>query len=214
MKQLSPQFNVMYAKVVRPSIPPEQLLRAQPLQMLHTVCSERLLIEEMDYYILFHWIVGMNLDEQVWDATAFNKNCDRLLEAEVANDLVARLAGQPRGEGASDEHFSVDGTPLEVRASGKSFQPKDKKSSPPSDDPGNPTAHSTIRFRPTRGPTHAVIPGSVPWHCLISFILCRNSSAYRHTISSTRGPHSTLLCACRAVLLGHELPSDGQPCPY
>jgi transposase len=139
LKQLSPQFHKMYAKVGRPSIPPEQLLRAQLLQLLYSVRSERLLMEEMDYNILFRWFVGLNLDDPVWDATVFTKNRDRLLEAEVAKDFLARVVGQAREKGwTSDEHFTVDGTLLEAWASVKSFQPKDKKNVPP-DDPGNPT---------------------------------------------------------------------------
>jgi transposase len=140
LKQLSPQFNRMYAKVGRPSIPPEQLLRAQLLQMLYSVRSERLLMEEMDYNILFRWFVGLNLDDAVWDATVFTKNRDRLLEAEVAKEFLARVVGQAREKGwTSDEHFSVDGTLLEAWASVKSFQRKDKKGLAPPDDPGNPT---------------------------------------------------------------------------
>src|ERR1700690_1432339 len=144
LKQLSPQFHKMYAKVGRPSIPPEQLLRAQLLQLLYSVRSERLLMEEMDYNILFRWFVGLNLDDPVWDATVFTKNRNRLLEAEVAKEFLARVVGQAREKGwTSDEHFSVDGTLLEAWASGKSFQLKDKKSSPPPDDPGN----ATVDFR-------------------------------------------------------------------
>src|SRR5258708_37719063 len=142
LKELSPQFHKMYAKVGRPSIPPEQLLRAQLLQMLYSVRSERLLMEEMDYNILFRWFVGLNLDDAVWDATVFSKNRDRLLEAEIAKEFLVRVVGQARAKGwTSDEHFTVDGTLLEAWASVKSFQPKDKKSSPPPDDPGNPTVN-------------------------------------------------------------------------
>jgi len=142
LKQLSPQFHKMYAKVGRPSIPPEQLLRAQLLQKLYSVRSERLLMEEMDYNILFRWFVGLNLDDPVWDATVFTKNRDRLLEAEVAKEFLARVVGQARARGwKSDEHFTVDGTLLEAWASVKSFQPKDKKRWPPPDDPGNPTVN-------------------------------------------------------------------------
>jgi transposase len=140
LKQLSAQFHQMYAKVGRPSIPPEQLLRAQLLQMLYSVRSERLLMEEMDYNILFRWFVGLNLDDRVWDATVFTKNRDRLLEAEVAKEFLARVVAQAREKGwTSDEHFTVDGTLLEAWASVKSFQLKDEKGSPPPDDPGNPT---------------------------------------------------------------------------
>src|SRR6202521_5280607 len=142
LRQLSPQFQKMYAKVGRPSIPPEQLLRAQLLQMLYSVRSERLLMEEMDYNILFRWFVGLNLDDAVWDATVFTKNRDRLLEAEVAKKFLARVVGQARAKGwTSDEHFTVDGTLLEAWASVKSFQPKDKRCSPPPEDPGNPTVN-------------------------------------------------------------------------
>lgn len=140
LKQMSPQLSRMYAKVGRPSIPPEQLLRAQLLQMLYSVRSERLLMEEIDYNILFRWFVGLNLDDAVWDATTFTKNRDRLLEADVAKEFLARVVAQAGEKGwMSDEHFSVDGTLLEAWASLKSFQPKDRKQAPPPDDPGNPT---------------------------------------------------------------------------
>jgi len=144
LKELSPAFNKMYSKVGRPSIPPEQLLRALLLQMLYSVRSERLLMEEMDYNILFRWFVGLNLDDEVWDATVFSKNRDRLLEGEVAQEFLALVVEQARGNGwASDEHFTVDGTLLEAWASLKSFQPKNKKSSKnsPPEDPGNPTVN-------------------------------------------------------------------------
>ena len=134
LKELSPEFNKMYSKVGRPSIPPEQLLRTLLLQMLYSVRSERMLIEEIDYNILFRWFVGLNLDDAVWDATVFTKNRDRLLEAEVAKDFLALVVEQARGQGwASDEHFTVDGSLLEAWASAKSFQPKNKKGSPPDD---------------------------------------------------------------------------------
>src|SRR5471032_2825812 len=140
LKELSPEFNKMYSKVGRPSIPPEQLLRALLLQMLHSVRSERMLMEEIDYNILFRWFVGLNLDDAVWDATVFTKNRDRLLEADVAQEFLARVVAQARGRGlTSDEHFTVDGTLLEAWASLKSFRPKDKEKTTPPDDPGNPT---------------------------------------------------------------------------
>jgi transposase len=140
LKDLSPQFNKMYAKVGRPSIPPEQLLRAQLLQMLYSVRSERLLMEQMDYNILFRWFVGLNMDDAVWDATVFTKNRDRLLEAELAKEFLARVVAQARDKGwTSDEHFTVDGTLLEAWASLKSFQRRDKKDGPPPEDPGNPS---------------------------------------------------------------------------
>ncbi len=139
LERMSPLFAAMYAEGGRPSIPPEKLLRAQLLQMLYSVRSERLLMEEIDYSILFRWFVGLNLDERVWDPTSFTKNRDRLLEAAVAKEFLAQVVERARGGGLiSDEHFTVDGTLLEAWASLKSFQPKDKQDPPP-DDPGNPT---------------------------------------------------------------------------
>ena len=142
LRALSPQFDRMYASEGRPSIAPEKLLRAQLLQMLYSVRSERLLMEEIDYSMLFRWFVGLNLDEEVWDATVFTKNRDRLLEAEVAEQFLVRVVEQARGLGlTSDEHFTVDGTLLEAWASMKSFQRKDGKNPLSSDDPGNPTVN-------------------------------------------------------------------------
>src|ERR1700746_940393 len=144
LKELSPEFNKRYSKVGRPSIPPEQLLRALLLQMLYSVRSERLLVEEIDYNILFRWFVGLNLDDPVWDATTFTKNRDRLLEAEVAKEFQMRVVKQAREQGWRwDGHFTVDGTLLEAWASLKSFQRKDqeKKDTCPPDDPGNPTVN-------------------------------------------------------------------------
>jgi transposase len=154
LTQLSRRFDGMYARAGRPSIPPEKLLRAQLLQMLYSIRSERLLMEEMDYNLLFRWFVGLNADDEVWDATTFTKNRDRLLEADVAKEFLAHVVGQAQAKGlTSDEHFTVDGTLLEAWASLKSFQPKQGKPTPPPDDPGNPT----VDFRGERrsNETHA-----------------------------------------------------------
>jgi len=155
LKQLSRRFDGMYAKVGRPSIPPEQLLRALLLQMLYSIRSERLLMEEVDYSILFRWFVGLNLDDKLWDATVFTKNRDRLLEGDVANEFLAHIVEQARAKGlTSDEHFTVDGTLLEAWAGAKSFQAKDKPAPPP-DDPGNPTVnfHGERRSNETHAST-------------------------------------------------------------
>ena len=138
LKNMSERFDGMYAKTGRPSIPPEKLLRAQLIQMLYSIRSERLLMEEIDYSMLFRWFVGMNLDEPVWDPTVFTKNRNRLLEGDVAREFLAEVVGQAQAKGlTSDEHFTVDGTLIEAWASLKSFQRKDQKNTPP-DDPGNP----------------------------------------------------------------------------
>src|SRR5271166_6209612 len=141
LAQLSRRFDRMYASAGRPSIPPEKLLRAQLLQLLYSIRSERLLMEEIDYSMLFRWFVGLNLDEEVWDATTFTKNRDRLLGAEVAKRFLAEVVEQARAQSlTSDEHFTVDGTLLEAWAGVKSFQRKDGKNPPSTDDdPGNPT---------------------------------------------------------------------------
>jgi transposase len=124
LKRLSRRFDTMYAKVGRPSIPPEQMLRAQLLQLLYSIRSERLLMEEIDYSVLFRWFIGLNLDDEVWDATVFTKNRDRLLEGDVAKEFLAHVVEQARGQGLpSDEHFTVDGTLLEAWAGAKSFHP-------------------------------------------------------------------------------------------
>src|SRR5437764_12335753 len=139
LENMSQRFDVMYAKVGRPSIPPEKLLRAQLIQMLYSVRSERLLMEEIDYSMLFRWFVGMNLDEPVWDVTVFTKNRDRLLDGDVAREFLCEVVNQAQEKNlTSDEHFTVDGTLIEAWASLKSFQRKDQKNTPP-DDPGNPT---------------------------------------------------------------------------
>jgi transposase len=155
LAHMSGRFDAMYAKTGRPSIPPEKLLRAQLVQMLYSVRSERLLMEEIDYSMLFRWFVGMNLDEPVWDVTVFTKNRDRLLEGDVAREFLCEVVEQARQKNlTSDEHFTVDGTLIEAWASLKSFQRKDQKNTPP-EDPGNPTVnfHGEKRSNETHGST-------------------------------------------------------------
>jgi transposase len=140
--ELAPQFDKLYARMGRPSIAPEKLLRALLLQVLYSVRSERLLMEELDYNMLFRWFVGLNMDDRVWDATTFTKNRERLLRGEIAEQFFAGVLDQARGhELLSDEHFTVDGTLLEAAASLKSFKSKDETDEPPPDDPGNPTVN-------------------------------------------------------------------------
>ena len=134
----------MYARTGRKSIPPERLLRALLLQMLYSVRSERMLMEQMEYKLLFRWFVGLSMNEAVWHPTVFTKNRDRLLEGEIARGSL-RVLRQARGRRLlSDEHFTVDGTLIEAWAGQKSFQLKDDddilKPPPPPDEPGsNPT---------------------------------------------------------------------------
>src|SRR5256712_10546076 len=111
LDQLSPRFNKLYARAGRPSIAPEKLLRALLLQLLYSVRSERLLMEQLEYNLLFRWFVGLSMDDPVWDVTVFTKNRERLLRGDVAEAFFQQVLGLARAECLlSDEHFSVDGT--------------------------------------------------------------------------------------------------------
>jgi transposase len=154
--RLSPRFARLYSDMGRPSIPPEQLLRALLLQSLYTIRSERLLMEEIDYSILFRWFIGLSLDEPIWSPTTFSKNRDRLLEGDIAAAFFDAVRAQAEAAGLlSDEHFTVDGTMLEAWASLKSFQRKAAGPSDPPDDPGNPTInfHGETRKNDTHAST-------------------------------------------------------------
>jgi transposase len=145
--RLTTEFEVLYTNFGRPSIPPEQLLRALLLQVLYTVRSERLLIEQLEYNLLFRWFVGLGLDEPIWNHSTFSKNRERLLHGAVADAFFAQVLDEARTHGLlSDEHFTVDGTLLEAWASHKSFRPKDENPPTPPDDPKNPT----VNFRGER----------------------------------------------------------------
>src|ERR687888_2144078 len=138
--ELSPQFNRLYSRVGRPSIPPEHLLRALLLQILYSVRSERLLMEQLDYNLLFRWFVGLKADDRIWDATVFTKNRQRLLDGDIARAFFDRVVAHAREHGLmSDDHFTVDGTLIEAWASLKSFRPKGEDRSGDKDqgDPGN-----------------------------------------------------------------------------
>lgn len=122
---LSDRFDTLYASQGRPSIPPEKLLRALLLQAFFGLRSERQLMEQLDYNLLFRWFVGLSMDAPVWDASTFSKNRDRLLDGDVARQFLGAIVSQPRVKKLmSDEHFSVDGTLIQAWASQKSFQPK------------------------------------------------------------------------------------------
>lgn len=156
LAELSPRFAAIYADDVgRPSIPPEQLLRALLLQVLYTVRSERQLIEQLDYNLLFRWFVGLGVDAPVWHPTTFTKNRDRLLAGHVAEAFLGGVVRLADAKGLlSKEHFTVDGTLLEAWASQKSFRPKDEQGGGGSDDdPGNPTV--SFRGQKRSNATHA-----------------------------------------------------------
>lgn len=155
LKELSAPFDRLYSDTGRPSIAPEKLLRALLLQVLYTVRSERLLMEQLNYNLLFRWFVGLNMDDPVWDPSTFSKNRERLLEGDVAHAVFDQVLAQAREHDLlSDEHFTVDGTLMEAWAGQKSFQRRSTEPPPlPPDDPGNPS----IDFRGERrtNATHA-----------------------------------------------------------
>jgi len=154
LKDLSPHFTKLYSAVGRPSIPPEKLLRALLLQVLYSVRSERLLMEQLDYNLLFRWFVGLNMDEPVWAPSVFSKNRERLLEGEIADRFFDGVQAQALEHRLiSDEHFTVDGTLVEAWAGHKSFKPKGTSSDKGPDDPGNPTVD--FRGQKRSNATHA-----------------------------------------------------------
>jgi transposase len=132
LKSMGRDFDRVYAEGGRISIAPERLVRALVLQVLYSIRSERLLVEQLDYNLLFRWFVGLAIDERVWDHSSFTKNRDRLIEAGVARKLLRRIARKARREGLlSNEHFSVDGTLIEAWSAVKSMRRRDGKDDPP-----------------------------------------------------------------------------------
>jgi transposase len=131
LASLHGRFGAIYSEIGRPSIPPEQLLRAMLLQAFYTVRSERQLVEQLDFNLLFRWFVGLGIDDTVWDASTFSKNRDRLLEGSVAAAFLSAVLAIPRVKRLlSQDHFSVDGTLIQAWASMKSFKPTDEGTPP------------------------------------------------------------------------------------
>ena len=157
LKELSPKFAAIYSPIGRPSIPPEYLMRALLLQVLFSVRSERMLMEQLDYNLLFRWFVGLNIDDPVWDVTVFTKNRERFLDGDIAAEFFSRILGQARTANLlSEEHFTVDGTLIEAWASHKSFKPKDDGGSSMGDGEGA-GKNPDVDFRGTKrtNETHA-----------------------------------------------------------
>lgn len=154
LASLDAEFEALYTDFGRPSIPPERLIRASLLQILFSVRSERQLMEQMQYNLLFRWFVGLGIDDPVWVPTVFTKNRDRLLTTEMSRKVMAAiLAHREVAPLLSDDHFSVDGTLVKAWASMKSFQPK-ASDCPPDDDPGSPLASAATAEDQTE-PTEA-----------------------------------------------------------
>ena len=161
LNRLSPTFERMYASEGRPSIAPERLLRALLLQALFTIRSERQLMQQVSYNMLFRWFVGLAMDVPVWDVTVFTKNRDRLLEGDVARAFLAAILVDPQVKPLlSSEHFSVDGMLIEAWASIKSFRPKDGSGAPPAQGRNGSvtfTVRSAVTRHTSRSPTR--MPG-------------------------------------------------------
>ena len=150
---LDDQFATLYSETGRPSIPPEQLLRALLLQAFYTVRSERQLMEQLNYNLLFRWFVGLSVDDPVWVPTVFSKNRDRLLDGDIAAAFMSAVLNLPQVKGLlSDEHFSVDGTFIQAWASMKSFRRKDGQDEPPA--PGR-NGERNFRGEKRSNETHA-----------------------------------------------------------
>jgi transposase len=151
LKEMSPKFQKLYSDVGRPSIAPERLLRSLLLQIFYSVRSERMLIEQLQYNLLFRWFVGMEMDEAVWNHAVYSKNRERLLNEEIAESFFQRVLERARPF-MSDEHFTVDGTLIEAWASHKSFRAKDGTGKPP--EPGEmwTFAGKSERTRPMNQP--------------------------------------------------------------
>src|SRR5215472_426994 len=146
LRGMAKDFDGLYAKTGRPSVPPERLLRAVLLQIFYSVRSERMLMEQMNYNLLFRWFVGLEMDEPVWNHAVFSKNRERLLNQEVAREFFARVLAQAQPH-LSDEHFSVDGTLIEAWASQKSFQKKDSGDDKPGQFRGDKRSNQTHESR-------------------------------------------------------------------
>lgn len=139
LTSLDAEFDALYTDFGRPSIAPERLIRASLLQILFSIRSERQLMEQMDYNLLFRWFVGLGIDDPVWVPTVFSKNRDRLLTTDMSRKVMAAILAHPQVKPLlSDEHFSVDGTLVKAWASMKSFQPKEGTAPPQNDDPSGP----------------------------------------------------------------------------
>jgi transposase len=158
LASMSRDFERVYAREGRPSIPPERLVRASALQILYSIRSERLLCEQLDYNLLFRWFVGLSIDEPIWDHSSFTKNRDRLIEARVARKLLHRMVRKAsKARLLSNEHFSVDGTLIESWAAVKSMRRRDGKDEPP-----GPGRNPTVNWHGQKRTNQTHVSGSDP----------------------------------------------------
>jgi transposase len=217
LAELSPLFAQLYAPLGRPSIPPEQLLRALLLQAFYGIRSERQLMERLHFDLLFRWFTGLGVDDAVWDHSTFSKNRDRLLEGEVAAEFLATLLDRPDVRRLlSSEHFSVDGTMIQAWASMKSFRPRDGSGEPPSGGRnGSRDFHGERRTNETHASTtdpdarlYRKGPGMEAKLCYLGHALMENRSGLLVDAELTRASgHAERLAALAMV---DRLPTVGQ----
>jgi transposase len=216
LTELSPVFSKLYAPLGRPSIPPEQLLRALLLQAFYSIRSERQLMERLDFDLLFRWFVGLGIDDAVWDHSSFSKNRDRLLEGDVAAEFLATLLDRPDVlRLLSNEHFSVDGTMIRAWASMKSFRPRDGSGEPPT---GGRNGTRNFRGERRTNQTHASTtdpdallyrkgPGMEARLCFLGHVLMENRNGLLVDAELTRASgHAERLAALAMV---DRLPTIG-----
>lgn len=219
---MSAEFARIYADGGRPSIPPERLIRALLLQAFYSIRSERQLMEQMAFNLLYRWFVGLGPDERVWDASTFSKNRDRLLEADIASVLLAQIVAHPRVKRLlSKDHFSVDGTMIDAFASMKSFRRKDGSD----DDPDAPGGNGTRSFRgETRSnATHASTTdpdarlfkkasGQASRLCYLGHVLMENRNGLVVQARLTRAS-GTAECTAALAMVDRHRPYEGRSSP-
>ncbi len=217
LQRLSGRFEQMYAPRGRDSIAPEKLLRALLLQALFSVRSERQLMEQITYNMMFRWFVGLSMDAPVWDVTVFTKNRDRLLASDIARGFLAAILVDPKVKPLlSDEHFSVDGTLIEAWASMKSFRPTDGGGEPPT--PGR-NGEVDFRGEPRSNETHASTSdpdarlykkaaGQAAKLCHMGHVLMENRNGLVVDTSLTKATGTAEREA--AIAMVEDLPDDGR----
>ena len=217
LQRLSGRFEQMYARRGRDSIAPEKLLRALLLQALFSVRSERQLMEQITYNMMFRWFIGLSMDAPVWDVTVFTKNRDRLLAGDIAHGFLAAILIDPQVKPLlSDEHFSVDGTLIEAWASMKSFRPKDGSGEPPT--PGR-NGEVDFRGQPRSNDTHASTTdpdarlykkaaGQAAKLCHMGHVLMENRNGLVVDTSLTKATGTAEREA--AIAMVEDLPDDGR----
>jgi transposase len=213
---LSPGFHDLYARIGRPSIPPEQLLRALLLQAFYSIRSERQLMERLEFDLLFRWFIGLGIDDPVWNHSTFSKNRDRLLAGDIAAAFLAEVLDQPQVRRLlSSEHFSVDGSLVEAWASMKSFRPKDEPGEPPA---GGRNGSRDFHGEQRRNDSHASTtdpdarlyrkgPGQEAKLCFVGHVLMENRHGLVVDAELTRASGHAERLAALAML--DRLPSVG-----